>query len=425
MDKKMPNVLTDSLVLLRDSSLASLKWKKGRIIKTYIGNDGFVRAVDVKTESGIVNRGITEVAPLPFVIDNIPDIQVSNNITLAVQPKIRPVGILQLFLLFTLFCPNVSCRTQLNITEFSHHPGIYFDGIGNINVVEHKWHIIAYYNLSAFYNQRKYFKDTLNTIRPLCNTVGCITGLELVEDSLKDIDELNFIINQECQLRLNNSRKKRDALWKPLNLLGNIANKFLGVLDSEYAEKMEKIIENIKFNEQRQMDLMKAHTTVLDKTAKIIENNNVKIEENFRNIQTEIRINTDMLSRKNSFNTGLIILTMEIRKYKEIQREIHRVLTEFKKGKLNPLLINPHEFNQQLEKIQGSTGSYRLPCTYFFELSEFVEVAVAFSSSCILFHIELPLVHGNHLNLYKMVPVPHNQGSTFVFIKPFIEFFSH
>lgn len=273
------------------------------------------------------------------------------------------------------------------------------------------------------------FQKNMQSLKPLCSSPSCKTSLELVKIALEDIEDLNNVIRKECQLRavniseINHRRNKREALWKPLNLLGNIAHKFTGLLDNDYGEKMEKAIEQIKSNEEKQMNLFKTQTTILDNTIKIIKKNNIKFEENFNNIKNEIQNSRDMLLQRNAFNTGLIILNLQIKKYREIQREIHRVLIQFKNGQLNPFLLNPSELNEQLIKIQNNIGSkYKLPSTNFVELEELVEVAVAFGNSCILFHIELPLLHDNELNLYKVIPVPNYQSNVFVFIKPFRQF---
>jgi len=64
-----PNMDIGVLVLIQDDdpNWGPLRWKLGRIIKTYPGHDGLIRVCDVKTPSGSVyKRPITKLSPLPI-----------------------------------------------------------------------------------------------------------------------------------------------------------------------------------------------------------------------------------------------------------------------------------------------------------------------------------------------------------------------
>lgn len=159
---------------------------------------------------------------------------------------------------------------------------------------------------------------------------------------MKDLDQANII---------NQNRSKRSALWKPLNLLGNIANKLTRVFDSKYAENMEKVIEQIKRNEDRQIILIKSQKPIINSTVKILKQNNNEIVKRFTELQREVKANlisTLTHTQRNTFNTALILLVTEVLKYRETQLQIHNVLVQFKQGKLNHLLISPDELNHPI-----------------------------------------------------------------------------
>ncbi|XP_063991171.1 uncharacterized protein LOC135169802 [Diachasmimorpha longicaudata] len=59
------DIKEDSVVLLRDDNLPPMQWKLGRVVKTYPGEDGIIRVVDVKTATGVLKRNIKRVSPLP------------------------------------------------------------------------------------------------------------------------------------------------------------------------------------------------------------------------------------------------------------------------------------------------------------------------------------------------------------------------
>ncbi|KAL5285944.1 hypothetical protein ACFFRR_007558 [Megaselia abdita] len=138
---------------------------------------------------------------------------------------------------------------------------------------------------------------------------------------------------------------------------------------------------------------------------------------NFNNIDYR-----HLLTQRNTFNTALLSLLTEVFKYRETQLQIHKVLVHFKQGKLNALLISPEEFNDHLSEIQKTLGSHQLPSMSVTELQDIIEVAVTYGNYCIMFIIELPLLHNVDYQIYKLIPVPNFHLYKFVFIKPITEF---
>lgn len=58
-------VQTGVLVLVKDDNLPPLKWKLGRIIEIFPGQDGIVRVAAVKTDTSIIKRAISKLCVLP------------------------------------------------------------------------------------------------------------------------------------------------------------------------------------------------------------------------------------------------------------------------------------------------------------------------------------------------------------------------
>lgn len=55
-----------TMVLIRDDQRPPLQWPLGRIVDTHPGNDGIIRVVTIKTNSGVVKRAITKLCVLPI-----------------------------------------------------------------------------------------------------------------------------------------------------------------------------------------------------------------------------------------------------------------------------------------------------------------------------------------------------------------------
>ncbi|XP_015121342.1 uncharacterized protein LOC107044107 [Diachasma alloeum] len=52
------DIKENSIVIIRDDNLPSLKWKLGRVISVHPGGDGIIRTVKVKTASGVYTRNV-------------------------------------------------------------------------------------------------------------------------------------------------------------------------------------------------------------------------------------------------------------------------------------------------------------------------------------------------------------------------------
>lgn len=53
------------MVILKNENLPPLQWKLGRINKLFMGNDGEVRVVNIKTNQGEFKRAISKICVLP------------------------------------------------------------------------------------------------------------------------------------------------------------------------------------------------------------------------------------------------------------------------------------------------------------------------------------------------------------------------
>ena len=71
---EIPNLKVDDMVLLVDERSAPLQWPIGRVTAVFPGNDGHVRAVNVRTEKGEYKRPAYKARKLPtdlFVDSNL------------------------------------------------------------------------------------------------------------------------------------------------------------------------------------------------------------------------------------------------------------------------------------------------------------------------------------------------------------------
>lgn len=58
------NAKIGDLVVLKEDNIHPSHWRLGRIFETYLGKDGLVRSVKIKTAFGEYNRPITKIGVL-------------------------------------------------------------------------------------------------------------------------------------------------------------------------------------------------------------------------------------------------------------------------------------------------------------------------------------------------------------------------
>ncbi|KAL5281893.1 hypothetical protein ACFFRR_005288 [Megaselia abdita] len=94
------------------------------------------------------------------------------------------------------------------------------------------------------------------------------------------------------------------------------------------------------------MILMKNHTTTLNNTINIMKSNIKEISDKLYLLHSEtvtLAVTQKQVSKRILFNTLVNYLQSLLINYDKIQYNINMVLMDFKKGKLNPFLIDPAE----------------------------------------------------------------------------------
>ncbi|XP_055615027.1 uncharacterized protein LOC129761333 [Toxorhynchites rutilus septentrionalis] len=64
--RKKDNISIGTLVLVKDDGLPPLKWRYGRVTHIFLGDDGNIRVVVVKTKNGEYRRAISKICVLPI-----------------------------------------------------------------------------------------------------------------------------------------------------------------------------------------------------------------------------------------------------------------------------------------------------------------------------------------------------------------------
>ena len=85
--KEYPNMVTGTLVLIKEDNLPPLQWSMGRVTELMYGPDGRVRVAHVRTATGVIRRAIQYLAPLPIEVEETnPDELTKETVQLISQP---------------------------------------------------------------------------------------------------------------------------------------------------------------------------------------------------------------------------------------------------------------------------------------------------------------------------------------------------
>ncbi|KAM8718736.1 hypothetical protein ACLKA7_001449 [Drosophila subpalustris] len=89
---------------------------------------------------------------------------------------------------------------------------------------------------------------------------------------------------QMANVLMQLTRKRRS----PFNTVGNIANSLFGVLDSNYANEMTKVIKKVQTNEKFVLSLLKNQTSVLDSTINIVKKTRAISDKRLRLLEQQV-----------------------------------------------------------------------------------------------------------------------------------------
>lgn len=184
-------------------------------------------------------------------------------------------------------CVNLSNQTSIpnepfHIINFQKPPGLYFEFISSINVVNSRWNLIAFVDLLKFSDAFDHLRNRKSDIRSACETRfdqidHCFEWLKTIEYRFEKIeDELMAIRNDHL-------RSKRAVL----DFVGNIAGDVFGVLDLRFRQKYQYNINGLIKNDEHLAKLLQNQKTM--NILKNSENEIAKQNEQFRNFTLKIK----------------------------------------------------------------------------------------------------------------------------------------
>ncbi|XP_044574121.1 uncharacterized protein LOC123258318 [Drosophila ananassae] len=243
-------------------------------------------------------------------------------------------------------------------------------------------------------------KRGIQSIKQWCPTAYevCPTIIQTLQQEMAEI--------QDADQLMHHQRQKRGAL----NIVGNIANGLFGVLDDQYAKRMEEIIGKLRTQESITHKIVENQTSVLDTTINIMRRTTIETQKRMQDVEASlarIKVRSHAADRYLPHAVSeLVIVASHIRR---VQDAVLNVIIGAHEGKLSPALVSVEQVKQVITKIQTHLPQgRRLPITSETarDLYRLAITRVQETEDLLMFHTSVPLVEEDEFTVYRMESIP-------------------
>ncbi|XP_044574016.1 uncharacterized protein LOC123258208 [Drosophila ananassae] len=286
------------------------------------------------------------------------------------------------------------------ITPINNVTGTIVEATDRIAVKSAEWTLITFFDLSQLAQEIETVKKGIQSIKQWCSTAYevCPTIIQTLQQEVAEI--------QDADQLMHHQRQKRGAL----NIVGNIANGLFGVLDDQYARRMEEIISKLRAQEGVTHKIVENQTSILDTTINIMRRTTIETQKRMPDLEASlarIKIRSHAADRYLPHAVSeLVVVANHIRR---VQDAVLNVLIGAHEGKLSPALVSVEQVKQVITKIQTHLPpGRRLPITSETarDLYRLATTRVQETEDLLMFHTSVPLVEEDEFTVYRMEPIP-------------------
>lgn len=427
--QKRENMKIGDIVLIKEDRLPPTTWMMGKISDVHPGKDNGVRAATVYSNNKHFKRPITKLCKLP-----IENNEQENEVR---QVNTSTNSLHQVFWLCILFgLLNIAGSTPIphdvEIVPFQNHPGIYFEDVGQANLISSSWKTIVFFNLTNYWQEFETYKKLVSQMEKSCSSsevresksIMCEGLLHQFQYQIQQIQ-----LNNEILLHANEDSTRRQRR-SPFDFIGTITNELFGILDQRFAKSYEQTIEAVKENEQHLLQLMKNQTTIVDSTVNIFKKEQI---ENAKQIQllssivSKLEDETGKYENMKIFSSNALNAILIMINFKGTQSILLDILLSTHTGRIHPLILSVQQFKDELTKIhENIPKSLMIPGERHHEsilqLYKILSARARVTDNNIIIEISLPLLYNEEFKLYRVLPVPTEHNGNFTSIIPSSEY---
>lgn len=325
-----------------------------------------------------------------------------------------------LLTLLIIITRPINTSGSVEISQFEHHPGIYFENQGTVYLSNTRWNIITYYDLKNYVREITDIRTAIKTLRISCNEMkndACQGYINQLDQNFEEIRDRNEII-----LNSGQSRRKRATL----NFVGNILGDVFGVLGEKFEEEYVKDLRKIKNNENHLQMLIKNHTTIAETTLNVLKRDEEELSQqsqHINNLIEEMHNINDERTKMDKFTNMALQLMIALTKYEAKQNNILNVLLDVHNKLINANIITPQQLRLQIQKIHSSVDSSILipgedAHNELKSLYNIMHIQAMTSNEQIVFKLTLPLITNERFQLFKLITVPTRRENNLIWVEP-------
>lgn len=314
--------------------------------------------------------------------------------------------------------------SPVDIEYFSREPGLYYEQIGELNLIEASWKLVIKLDISAINIRFKRIKENIQDTNKMCDEISNKTtkqpckNLNIVVG--KNINEITESLKQITKVYKKTSDKRRGLI----NGIGNIAKTLFGTMDANDEKYINEQLNLIKNNEQTiqhaaktQIKILNTTLTHINKLEDTLDYNNDLLRNATKYIYNRI---TTEIKREDIIEHFLIINTILIDLQQDIQ-DIINFLTQIQNEILNPKIIPIEKVISELKEAtlhipQGTQFPFGPNIEEWNIIRKLITVSAYFDNTNIYIILRFPLISYPKYKIIKVVPLPiHDHDNIFVF----------
>lgn len=305
-------------------------------------------------------------------------------------------------------------------------PGIYFDPLGSLSLIDSHLSIVIPYDVSFINPHILNLRLILNKSKQICDNgkvfdyLECSNLFEPLNTRYNDIAHDN-----EAIFHLTSRQSRRSAL---LGFVGTVSKKIFGTMDEDDAIRYDNAIKEVETDQKKLALLMKENILVttsllrsFNETLHIIKLNEKHLKDaidelsqdvlNLTYVSKELGIRSRMLELTSMIENSLLALSFKV-------EDIINSIMFSKSNVLYPTILTPKElYTELVDNYRFLPESKQLPVSLSLDnmhtILNISEISSYFNKEKVVFTVKIPLINPMHLNVYHNLPslVPHDKNN--------------
>ncbi|XP_063366396.1 uncharacterized protein LOC134654861 [Cydia amplana] len=304
-------------------------------------------------------------------------------------------SMLMMLFYFLTFLAAGNC---VKMTPINEGQGLYFDKLGTMQLVRDEWKLVAYYDMSPFWEGVSAYRKYNEQLETICKQVRSLSHCDVILLQLRhSYDELQHYNKVLSRHQLKQQTRKRRTNEKHIVTMWKNQT---SIVEAEY-----NMLLRTKDTIQKQHKLIHQHLLSLEKDTTAMEKEITAAES--------ISQFTVVAMAANNLSSHL----------KTIQDMLLETITNIYNDKMNIHIISPEQLQKELNTISGQLLSdLTLPIdntqTHLQNIYQVLKVKARMTDQYMIFEIRIPLITRDRYDLYNIIPVPHSSNINMISVIP-------